>query len=553
MPVTILSIINNISAVGWIVISAGFLAMMFTSIIFWQDIKRRSSMFFFLLGIIVFVWALCYAFFEGTFGGPLATAGVKALYIGAAAVPIFLFIFFYTFSVVQKELSFFTFVELFTPYVLIAGILLMFPDFIVSVSDVPGDSFGSIVFGSGFLSYALYIVLFLGASIYLLVQKFRESAGIYKVAIRRMLIAVSLAYSASVLMSLLSPLFLGTSDLFWIGHVSASILILVISIIIIKYNFWNAKVVSTEFFISIIIVTMIAEIFFASSSIDLVIKTVITMLIVFSCAFLDGSVRREIHSRDKILHLSQDIDLITRQLKILDKKKSEFLAIASHHLREPLTAIKGYSTMIIGGSYGEVPTKVKESLGKIFDSSERLITMIDDFLDISRIESGDMNYKFIDVDMKKLTLELVDEMKPAADRAHLILSAIIDEGISSNVPFIVEGDEGKLRQVLSNLIDNAIKYTPKGEVSILLSKCPTGKKVLFSISDTGIGMSDETKGKIFRKFSRAEGVNKVYTEGTGLGLYVAREVVKKHGGNIWAESKGEGHGSTFYVELNAKV
>jgi len=103
-----------------------------------------------------------------------------------------------------------------------------------------------------------------------------------------------------------------------------------------------------------------------------------------------------------------------------------------------------------------------------------------------------------------------------------------------------------------NLIDNSIKYTPRGEISLLLSKSTNGKKILFSISDTGIGMSEVTKEKIFRKFSRAEGVSKVYTEGTGLGLYVAKEVIKKHEGRIWAESKGEGAGSTFYLELEVK-
>jgi signal transduction histidine kinase len=326
----------------------------------------------------------------------------------------------------------------------------------------------------------------------------------------------------------------------------------VMAVVIIKYNFWDAKVIATEFFIAIIIITMIAEIFFASSPGDLFIKTVITILVVVSCVFLDGSVRREIYSRDVILHLSQDIDIIAKRLKSLDKKKSEFLAIASHHLREPLTAIMGYSSMLLSNTYGEVPDPVKESVGRIFDSSERLITMIDDFLDVSRIESGNMNYRFEIVDMKKLTLELADEMRQPAERAHLHISVIIDEGISSNLSFLVDGDVGKLRQVISNLIDNSIKYTPKGEVSVLLSKSADNKKILFSVSDTGIGMSDATKEKIFRKFSRADGVSKVYTEGSGLGLYVAKEIIRKHEGEIWATSKGEGHGSTFYVELEAR-
>ena len=305
-------------------------------------------------------------------------------------------------------------------------------------------------------------------------------------------------------------------------------------------------------FISIIVLVLITELFLASSLLDLFIKTVIAMLIIFSSSFLVASVKREIQSKERIVRLSQDLDLISKRLKVLDKKKSEFLSIASHHLRDPLTAIKGYASMLSEGSFGDLSRPVLEAIEKIFVSSGHLVTMISDFMDISRIESGDMNYNFKDVDMKKLFLILADEMKQSAEHSHLVFTATVDEGPSEDEEYVTVGDEGKLRQVVSNLIDNSIKYTPHGEISMLLYKSPDKKKIIFSLSDTGIGMSELTKEKIFKKFSRAEGVSKVYTEGTGLGLYVAKEIVKKHEGRIWAESKGEGHGSSFYVELEAK-
>ncbi|KKT09158.1 MAG: Histidine kinase, partial [Candidatus Nomurabacteria bacterium GW2011_GWB1_43_20] len=246
-------------------------------------------------------------------------------------------------------------------------------------------------------------------------------------------------------------------------------------------------------------------------------------------------------------------DRISRRLKVLDKKKSEFLSIASHHLRDPLTVIKGYSSMLLEGSFGEIPQSVKESIEKIYTSSGHLITMISDFMDISRIESGNMKYVFADVDVKKLVVDLADEMKQNADRSHLAFSVNVDDTTTvGGELFVTVGDAGKLRQVFSNLIDNSIKYTPKGNVSVLLKKSHDGKKIIFNVFDTGIGMSENTLGKIFKKFSRADGVSKVYTEGTGLGLYVAAEIIKKHEGRIWAESEGEGHGSSFFVELDAK-
>ena len=152
--------------------------------------------------------------------------------------------------------------------------------------------------------------------------------------------------------------------------------------------------------------------------------------------------------------------------------------------------------------------------------------------------------------MKNLVDGLVLDMKLSAKRVGLKMEFVVEDDKAS---YVTVGDFGKIRQVISNLIDNSIKYTPRGGLTVKLSKTPDGKKVLFSVSDTGIGMSKDTLNKIFKKFSRAEGVSKVYTEGTGLGLYVAKEIVKKHEGRIWAESAGENLGSSFNLELDAKA
>lgn len=553
MSVATLDIINNLSFAGWMVVIGSILTAVLSAVIFWQDLTKRSSKFFFLFGAVNAVWGIIYAFFEGAFSTSGVHTGIVTLYVTAGIVPVFLFLFLYVFSVEKSEMSLKKFVGFFIPYFVIVWILIYYPGFIVSYQEAVGDAPSKMVFGKGFLVYAFYILAYLFAGLYLLVKKYRESAGIFKTAIRELLIAVVLACGMAVLMSLFSPIFSsGSHDLFWIGHLAVILLILAVSFILIKYNFWNTKVIATELFISIIALVLVTELLIASSILDLFIKTVITVLVIFSSSFLVGSVKREIESKEEIMRLSQDLDSISKRLKVLDKKKSEFLSIASHHLRDPLTAIKGYASMLAEGSFGELSRPVMDAVEKIFVSSGHLVTMIADFMDISRIESGEMNYTFEDVDMKKVVLDVVEGMEQSAEHAHLIFSATVDEGLSGDEQYITVGDEGKLRQVISNLIDNSIKYTPRGEISLLLCKSPDGKKILFSLSDTGIGMNDLTKEKIFKKFSRAEGVSKVYTEGTGLGLYVAREIVKKHEGQIWAESKGEGHGSTFYVELEAK-
>jgi len=554
MSIVVFDIINNISAIGWLVVAGSLVTALLSWVILWQDGTKRSSIFFFALGAMSVLWGASYAFFEGSIMTPFSQMGITSLYMSAAAVPVFLFLFLFVFSFEQKKFPISLLISVIFPYVVIVWTLLVSPEVIVSATPIPEKMTHKIVPGEAFWFYTLYIFGFLVAGLFVLIKKYRESAGIFKTAIRELIFAVSAAYGIAILTSLLSPIFIGGShDLFWGGHIAVALLLFAISFIIIKYNFWNFKVIATELFISIIVITLVAEIFFASSFIDLVIKTGITILVVLACSFLDASVKREIQSKNKITRLLFDINVISKRLKILDRKKSEFLSVTSHHLRDPLTVVRGYASMLLEGSLGELSQPAREAVEKIFDSSGRLLAMISDFLNISNIESGNMKYKFEDIDVRALVLDMAGDMQGSALHSGLVFDVIIDEGIEDGILFTTIGDAGKLRQVFSNLIDNAIKYTPQGEVSVLLSKSPDGKKILFSVSDTGIGMSDVTKEKIFKKFSRAEGVSKLYTEGTGLGLYVAKEVIKKHEGKIWGESKGEGHGSTFYVELDAKI
>ncbi|MFZ2303410.1 MAG: ATP-binding protein [Minisyncoccia bacterium] len=553
MPVALLDIISNLSIEMCVLVIWNLFIVVLSWVIFWQDLAKRNSRIFFFLAIINLLSSFVYAILDGSFSISGVYMGIVALYAVAAIVPPFLFIFLHVFSIENSEISFQKFVAFFVPYFAIVGILYWYPSFIVSYQEAPTGALDGMVLGKGFLIYIFYIFTYLVAAIFLLVKKYQESVGILKTAIFEMLTVVGFVCAITMVMSFMPPIFtVGQHGMFWIGHFSVSLLIFATSFILIKYNSFNIKIITIELLISIIALVLITELFFANSIYDLFIRTVITLLIILSSSFLARSVKREIESEERIIRLSHNLDAISKRLKLLDKKKSEFLSIAAHHLRDPLTVIKGYASMLIEGSFGPLSHPVMDALEKISVSSGHLVVVISDFMDISRIESGDMNYKFVDVDMKKLVTDIASDMEQNALHARLVFNVMIDDGVSGNEQFITVGDSGKLRQVISNLIDNSIKYTPNGEISLLLSKSSDRKKIIFSLSDTGIGMNSMTLEKIFKKFSRGEGVNKVYTEGTGLGLYVAKEVIKKHEGRIWAESKGEGHGSSFYVELEAK-
>jgi signal transduction histidine kinase len=259
--------------------------------------------------------------------------------------------------------------------------------------------------------------------------------------------------------------------------------------------------------------------------------------------FLIRSVIKEVTQREKIERLAKDLESANEKLKELDQLKSEFVSLASHQLRGPLTAIKGYTSEIIEGDFGELPKHLEEPVHTIFQSCQSLVVIVEDFLNVSRIDQGRMKYEMTEFDLGELVREVMTENAPTFERKHLRSITDADNGVK------VLADRGKVKQIIGNLVDNSLKYTKEGEISVGVKR--VGEKVVFSIRDTGVGIRKETMPKLFQKFSRAEDASKANILGTGLGLYVASQMIKAHNGRIWAESAGEGKGSAFFVELKA--
>lgn len=249
-----------------------------------------------------------------------------------------------------------------------------------------------------------------------------------------------------------------------------------------------------------------------------------------------------VHLNKEVARLNGELQGANEQLKGLDKLKSEFLSLASHQIRSPLTAIKGYASMVVAGDFGPIGDKAKEAVDRIFKSSQSLTLMVEDFLNVSKIEQGGMKYEKANFDFAAVAGTMAKDLSVTAEGKGLKMTYTQDEGNHT-----VFGDKEKLRQVVLNFIDNSIKYTKEGSVGV--SVTATDGKVLFAVKDTGMGMTDEIKNKLFQKFSRGEGA-KMNTTGSGLGLYLAKEIVGAHGGRVWVESPGPGLGSTFFVELD---
>jgi len=200
-------------------------------------------------------------------------------------------------------------------------------------------------------------------------------------------------------------------------------------------------------------------------------------------------------------------------------------------------------SLLLEGSYGKVDEKQKDVLVKINTSNERLITLVEDLLNLSRIESGRMEYNFEKVKMEDVCEEIFDTFVIRAKDHDLRLEKLFPE---KSLPEAMT-DRNKIREIVSNLVDNAIKYTPKGGVTIKLSE--EAGFIRVAVADTGIGVPQEEIPYLFAKFSRGKDVTRLNTGGTGLGLHVGKRMMEELKGKIWVESEGTGRGSTFIIEV----
>ncbi len=253
------------------------------------------------------------------------------------------------------------------------------------------------------------------------------------------------------------------------------------------------------------------------------------------------SVGREIAQRKEIEKLAENLTRANERLLNLDKMKTEFVSVASHQMRSPITAITGYASLILEGSFGPVSSKVRDAVGKILRAGKQMSVSVDDFLNVTRIEQGRMRYNFAVVDLVQLVRATVDDLKLIAWEKGLTVNTTIEEG-----DCYILADAEKIKQVLSNLIDNAIKYTKEGEIAISLRK--EGEKAVVAVKDSGIGIPEKDLPNLFEKFSRASNANTTSVRGAGLGLYIAMQLIAAHKGRIWVETR-EGEGSTFSFEL----
>lgn len=235
---------------------------------------------------------------------------------------------------------------------------------------------------------------------------------------------------------------------------------------------------------------------------------------------------------------------ITKEMEV-DRAKSEFVSLASHQLKTPLTSLRWLAEALLRGSAGELGSEQKKYVTNMYDASQRMVAMVNELLNVSRIETDTLSIRPEEVDVCVLAQSVIDEQRHAADARHLTLDLVCAEGLP-----VMHADKNLVRMVFQNLLSNAIKYTPdNGAVKCEISLAALVREMIFvAVKDSGIGIPKAEQSRVFEKLHRASNAEALVPDGTGLGLYLVKTILDRVGGGVTFESV-EGKGTTFFVSI----
>ncbi len=487
-----------------------------------QSQSISAKLFLMIIAGIVF-WAVAKIIFYYASETAVNIISIPLLYISGVSIVASFLVFANTFP--NEKARFrkkFYVATLLLPVVF--SIAILFSDLIVGNAIIL-DGVRGVAFGKIYPLYVLFVAAYFILGHLILIKRFTQSSGILRAQFIYVLLGSAIASIGGVTTNVLLPWF-GNFHFYWLGPPLTIIMVALFSYAIVKHHLLNVRVITTELFTALILIIMLFNALLSKSLADFSVNFVMFIVVLIFGSFLIRGTIREIH-----------------ELERLSKAKSDFVSIVSHQLRTPLTAIKGFVSMIKEGSGSDKDRK--DWLEKTYTTNERMIRLVNDILNISRIERGKLQYNFQQISIIKLIEGAISEIRLQAEGKGIALNW---EKPAVEIPAI-RADEEKLRQVILNLIDNAIRYTDKGHVNVRLTYVKDLNRIKITVQDTGIGMTKSDLENLFGQFSRGEGGQRTNVEGLGLGLYVAQSIIKAHQGKIWAESDGLHKGSRFYVEL----
>lgn len=533
--------------VDWIIIIAGISNLLISLMVWKSNPKAKLNIYFGLFGFITFIQIL----FDFIFRFVPTLFILRCSYAFAALIPIMAIPWLYEicdFHIRKKWIK----LLLFLPG--IAFFIISFMDGLI-VKEIKGLSILGFrgVLGPFFYFYTFYFVIYVISFAILLYRSLKNSDRLKKIQLKYILCGMLLYAGSATIFSLVLPTFFNIYDFTLLDAPSFIFFVGFTGYAITKHHLFDVKVIATELLTFVLWIILLIKIFLSAGTQDIILNSIILMFVVFFGVLLIRSVTSEVKQKEQMEKMAKDMEKAyevekkaRQELEALDTSKNQFLLTIQHHLRTPLTAIMGYSDLILNGAFGKTNVKVSGAIKKIQIRTDDLIKMVNEFLDITQFQLGKEVISLKpDIQAEEIVEETIEGLKFEADKKGIYLK--LEKPASPMPP--IKADREKLKAALYNVIDNAVKYTTKGGVNVKVEITDT-KKFKISVFDTGIGIGDNRAEGLFNKtFERGEEAKKTFATGRGIGLFLAGQIVKSHNGKIWAESEGSGKGSQFYIEL----
>ena len=392
-------------------------------------------------------------------------------------------------------------------------------------------------------SYLLTTIVFISMIVFAFSEYYRaandgkKQIALVSIGVLLFLISFSIAtYLPSVL-----NLFQSSADTFSIemyGFFGMTIFIGFLAYLIVRYKAFNIKLLAAQALIFALVALIASEFFFVRNTTNKILTGVTLLLAIGFGFFLVRSVKREIEQRERIEKLAEE-------LQETNGRQETLIHFIGHEVKGFLTKDSASFASLIDGDFGPLPESVKPFACQALAQSRDGARSVTDILTASNQKKGSIIYTKEPFDLKALAAEVTEKLKPVAEGKGLALTFSADD---TGTPYIFTGDKGKIGDnVLRNIIDNSINYTPSGSIAVSLKK--DGGKFIFTVKDTGIGITEEDKKRLFTEGGHGKDSQTVNVHSTGYGLFIAKNIIDAHNGTIRAESEGEGKGATFVVEL----
>ncbi len=462
----------------------------------------------------------------------------------------FLFQFFYVFP--QEKIIFPKWYKLLLlPVVIITSIINLTSLVFKGIAELaPVGQVSKVIHGPGIFLFTFIVISLITSAFFLLIRKILKVGKLERLQYRFIGLGLLFTFSLHMIFNLILPAFFDNRRFIPLGAVFTFPFALLTSYSIIRHKLFNIRVAGAAVLVFALSMVSFIEVTQADNLILIIYRSSVLFFVLVFGILLIRSVMKEVKQREEIAAMAEDVrrayvieKRAKEELAKLDKVKDQFLMTTQHNLRTPLTSMMGYSDLLLKGSFGKQNKKTTEVIQRFQSSTQSLIRMVNNFLDMAQFQLGKSVITLKpDVQVGPILDEIVNDLKFKAESKGIYLKLEKPKKI-----FTIKADREKLKAALFNIIDNAVKYTEKGGVGIKAQNHDTVKII---VSDTGIGIAKDKIHNMFSEmFERSEEAKRISSVGSGVGLYLSYQIIKSHNGKVWVTSEGEGKGSTFYIEL----